>query len=264
MPSIFSLFEERHYCLQQSNRRQYTHDDPHNNSRAIRIFQCCLGWIGKSALAPLSISATERHSRNSRWLWNRAGAAQIFKKSPTDRFLARSVGRRYKSLCTTGLFVVDERISGAQNDKIIALETRLAPRFLPITPAFLERMREFKGTPYDVSIALSVEPVFVNQIAVGLELAGWDWKSYPEGNPRFVYGPAKQAIGLLGLVEGVHFEYDPDEGAAFKPAVDAMVSALKDANIEAFADPTKYEVSGGAKMPPNIIHINIGTKPLHE
>ncbi|MDP8997634.1 MAG: hypothetical protein M3O03_11635 [Pseudomonadota bacterium] len=42
------------------------------------------------------------------------------------------LGIAIESVCTVGLFVIDERISNAQQSKIIALETRLAPRWLTL------------------------------------------------------------------------------------------------------------------------------------
>jgi hypothetical protein len=83
------------------------------------------------------------------------------------------VGVAIEAVCTITLFVFDEGISSAQQSKIIALETRLAPRVL--TSEQFEEFKKLRGSVPAVSLMNSpqLEPsMFGAQMAEALNDAG--------------------------------------------------------------------------------------------
>ncbi len=66
-----------------------------------------------------------------------------------------------EAICTILLFGFDEGISNSQQSKIIALETRLAPRELsPDQQLFVATfIRPFAGTSFDMSMHVDIEPM---------------------------------------------------------------------------------------------------------
>lgn len=70
-------------------------------------------------------------------------------------------GVAIEALCTIFLFVFDEGISGAQQSKIIALETKLAPRTLTNeeSATLVEKLKRFSPQQYALSVAAGEEPV---------------------------------------------------------------------------------------------------------
>jgi hypothetical protein len=88
------------------------------------------------------------------------------------------VGVAIESLCTVCLFVFDERISDAQQSKIIALETRIAPRFISgdMRNRIADKMKPFAGQEYIGLVASDVADAWDlwREISLTLELAGWN------------------------------------------------------------------------------------------
>jgi hypothetical protein len=82
-------------------------------------------------------------------------------------------GIAVESLCTVSLFVFDERISFAQQSKIIELETQIAPR--PFKKLQFDATQSVKGKISAVNIMSeeSIEPnMFSTWITVALQKAG--------------------------------------------------------------------------------------------
>ena len=89
-------------------------------------------------------------------------------------------GIAIEALCTIFLFVFDEGIKNAQQSKIIALETRLAPRHLEQAAKFIYQAKAFSGTKFAMSAGPSFETEgFAIEIAEALRAAGWQWISWP-------------------------------------------------------------------------------------
>jgi hypothetical protein len=101
-------------------------------------------------------------------------------------------GVAMEAVCTLLLFGFDEGISSAQQSKIIALESRFAPR--PISPGeiadFMGALTSFKGTEFDLAIVTEQNPE-IRSVAVSLEktLAASKW----------VQVPCRCHIGIMNL-----------------------------------------------------------------
>lgn len=105
----------------------------------------------------------------------------------------------------------------------------------------------------------SVEPTFLVELVVALTVRGkWEFVSN-ERSPHFALRPYGN-IGTIGPTSGVLITYVI--GSGFDDAASALVKALQDAGIAAAPQAVPgFVVSRGAQMPPNIIHVNIGSKP---
>jgi hypothetical protein len=163
-------------------------------------------------------------------------------------------GIAVESLCTVLLFVVDERISNAQQSKIIALETRLAPRTVTMA-ALSERLRGFAGTNFDTAAMQDSEPMtLLVQIEDALLAAQWvqvDWK----GGPMQLDRPGRHDAGIIAA-SGVVVQVDAQKLSQFGSAVRALVSVLKAENIDASAN-----VVLNPSSTTDAIHIAVGRKP---
>jgi hypothetical protein len=82
-------------------------------------------------------------------------------------------GIAVESLCTVLLFVFDERVSGAQQSKIIALETRIAPRILTTAQSDVIQTLRSKVPAVFVLSSPDIEPaMFSAQLQASLVDAG--------------------------------------------------------------------------------------------
>jgi hypothetical protein len=150
-------------------------------------------------------------------------------------------------LCSISLFAFDEAIARNQRDKIIALETRLAPRDLSpsdqrdVTNAASPfSSQEFKITPY------SEDPESVHisrQIASALVGANWV--------PIQVKGP----VALLGVIRGVVIYSDDEAPDSTKKAADALADVLNSKNIAATVTPSLNHLT------PAQLNVTVGIKP---
>lgn len=83
------------------------------------------------------------------------------------------LGIAAESVCTISLFVVDERISGAQKDKIIALDEEISPRKL--TAGQIAALESLKGKYHRVNLSTETEWEpwsLAIQVSQALEKAG--------------------------------------------------------------------------------------------
>lgn len=160
-----------------------------------------------------------------------------------------------ESICTVCLFVFDEGISGVQQAKIIALETRLAPRKL--TNESLVRivavLSQFSNIPFDVAVDENAEPRrLLGQILGALYSAHWDRKSWGGPGGMAIYLEGK-AIALMPL-DGVTVAYDASQEKDFGPPAKALASALSNEGI-----PTA--VTTDAITRAEQIRLMVGVKP---
>jgi hypothetical protein len=107
-------------------------------------------------------------------------------------------------LFSLALFVSDEIVSGsqlieirAQQDKIVALETRLAPRVLKKEQlvAIANAILLFKRTSYDAAVSEDAEPRhLLGQILDILNAAHWERKPWEGSSGMAIYLEGKEGI----------------------------------------------------------------------
>jgi hypothetical protein len=152
-----------------------------------------------------------------------------------------------ESACTISLFVIDECISGAQQSKIVSLETKLAPRTLTVIAegeiaTDLRPFAPIEGAERPATQSVAVFPTsttfeaarLAESIAVSLEKAGW---SVNRNHVTMGYGDL--SINGVGM-------FLPTGGLA-DPAADAVILALAKQQIFSFKVPTRYK--GCAEIP---------------
>jgi hypothetical protein len=94
------------------------------------------------------------------------GVGIIFERPKYSKAVHRAAfwlivgGIGIEAICTIFLFVFDEGISGAQQSTIIALEERLASRWITDdqTTKLVTRLSEFAGTEYDAFASPKEKP----------------------------------------------------------------------------------------------------------
>lgn len=161
------------------------------------------------------------------------------------------VGVVLESACTIKLFVVDEGISSAQQSKIIALET---PRILTKDGAIrlVGKISQYPGTPYVWVQVAEMEVIFERAFLRALKEAGWkgDNAGVEKGDD-----PAKEELAAADA-KGIRIWYDPSRAGELKKPSEALRDALNDEKLTASAG----ETPANAELPPEMIHIQIGTR----
>jgi hypothetical protein len=190
------------------------------------------------------------------------GAGIVLEHGPAD---VRQVANRLviwgvvaETLCSLALFTFDEGISGAQQSKIIALETRLAPRFISEESRnrIAMKMKQFSGQEYSGMVASDVGDAWDlwREISGALDSAGWH-PIPPSGAPVTQFGPpaaiavAPQA-GVMILYAGTRF-------VDLHSRAEALAAAITAEAVAAGAGPA----SGATDQHPNAVLIVIGPKP---
>lgn len=149
------------------------------------------------------------------------------------------IGVIIESCCTVSLFVFDEAISDRQQEKIIALETRLAPRTLEPDQKnrIADAVKLFPDTAFDVGVSQDPDSRnLLGQILPVLATAHWDrqaWGGPGVGLAAYVDGKAIAFLPLDGLI----VEYNPASEAQFGKAANALAAALTKEGLD-----TKTEV----------------------
>ena len=164
-----------------------------------------------------------------------------------------------EAACTIVLFVFDEGISSAQQEKIISLESRLAARTLTVEQqhAITSAVSRFRDITFEISTYRhNTEAISLSkQILSSLDEAKWDFVD--------IYS---EPIGVVGGIFVVSNNSICDEKGACsedtppveQQAVTALVEALRGANLSA---------EGAAKtaLPVNpkrvAVMIQVGIKP---
>jgi hypothetical protein len=132
------------------------------------------------------------------------------------------IGVIIESLCTVSLFVIDEAISSAQQSKIIELEKRLAPRRLTAvqSASLAEKLKIFQGKNFILSAFGPESLDLALDIGRALETAGWVMQPWASG-----FNVASIPLNGVDIRAG---------SPAMKPAVNLLVSELKDNDIEEY------------------------------
>ncbi len=189
------------------------------------------------------------------------GAGIVFEAprfSPTVHKIAMwsvIIGVIAESASSIILFTFDEGISGAQQAKIIALETRLAPRTLTDSQqnAIAQAVEKFAGTPCDFSFPMDIEPIsFAWHIKEALVKAGWR----PQAAIGFTMhwnGPdAEISIGPVPVAIVIASSKQKEWGLP--------MLALKDALTAAGFEGIVAEAVPDEDSNPAAIHIKVSTK----
>jgi hypothetical protein len=158
------------------------------------------------------------------------------------------IGIVIEPICTLVLFAFDEGVSQAQQDKIIALEKRLADRELSDAQVATigGKLNRFPGQEWDITPYwdLKESVAIANRIYAALDLAHWKYVK-----------PAQSSF-LLGGVAGVLVYVHPDAAQETKDAANALVASL---NREGIIAEERPQNDPGHRS--NVIHMSVGTKP---
>jgi hypothetical protein len=154
-----------------------------------------------------------------------------------------------EAACTIFLFVFDEGISNAQQDKIIALEKRLAARSLSDeqAAAFSEKLKQFSGqeflvlpywkNPESFALANRIADVLINS-------AGWK------------IDQPKAFTMIAGVLTGIDVEIDEGASEQTEKAALELINALNAQDLVATAG-DKNKIPN----PTNKISLLVGIKP---
>lgn len=188
------------------------------------------------------------------------------------------VGVAVELVCTISLFVVDERVSNAQQLKIITLEEKLAPRNLSGDDVrrIALALKPLGGVPYDLGLPIALEPgsEIINQIIGIARDAGWHLQSVQGNVMKGLLDPISALMSLsaspLGISKstavpqilvsttdglvGIKFVFDPAFVAKLGTPAYTFAQLLTEAGIAA-------EAVEAPNMNSDVIHIAIGTKP---
>jgi hypothetical protein len=174
-----------------------------------------------------------------------------------------------EAFCTITLFVFDERISAAQQEKIIALEHRLAARALSDDQSAMIVSRISKAAPQDVGqIGYVFSATNDEEFALAIDLSdnvfsklGWTWKNWPT-QPGTIeittHLPGRdKKLGLVPL-SGVQVQaFD----SKLETVVATLVAALRDAGIEFVRTDPKADAELQKTNPQMTIMVMVGMKP---
>jgi hypothetical protein len=157
-----------------------------------------------------------------------------------------------ETICSVLLFGYDSNVIGSQNDKIIALEKRLAARTLTDDQiaAIVEQLKPFKGQEFDV-VTYWKNPeslAFTNRIYGGLISAGWKYDKPPNGE------------FILGVETGVVVWHDDRASVGTILAAKELIAALNANNADASADEAPQAHGPNEPIVSKIV-INVGIKP---
>jgi hypothetical protein len=163
------------------------------------------------------------------------------------------VGVAVEAACTITLFVFDEGISNVQQEKIVALETRLAFRSLSDEQFddVVEQMTPFKGQQFQiVTYWKNPEAVAIMaRIYEAITKAGW------------VYDKPENVLLIVGVEAGVLLWFDKRSESASK-AANRLITVLLQNHIHADEDPESARAKPADGTPiDNKITISIGMKP---
>jgi hypothetical protein len=126
----------------------------------------------------------------------------------------------FEAICTIFLFVFDEGISASQQSKIIALETKLAPRTLSEAEVVevAGTLKQFGGQEFTIASYGGEPAMLAGRLRNVFEIAGWKW-----------FNPEYQLMPLPGTV-GIQIWAYSDSS---REAARQLIKALDDKFIEA-------------------------------
>jgi hypothetical protein len=214
------------------------------------VFLVPLVLIGGDALATIVVG----------WgiIWEGPGQS-----AERHRIAARLVivGIAAETIFSLGLFAFDESISHSQQDKIIALETKLAPRSLSALDIadIGKHLAAYAGQKYLGSVSAGVAdgcPLW-GQINAALSVARW--QRVPVSD-TFSMGCDPRAESPTFPNMGVIVFSQKAAGEATAHAAEALTKALSDKFV-ARHETVEYNTSGTAINDPAVIVIEFGIKP---
>jgi hypothetical protein len=176
------------------------------------------------------------------------------------------VGVVIEAACTLLLFGFDEGISGAQQSRIIALDTELAKVRLPRTLSqdaiqrIAEKLRKYERTPFDLSLTPAAEGSFLEDIRRTLDFAHWDHLAYGGFAMSFDELRVQNGLphaGMVASVVGVRAVY---EDPSLKDAAESFAKTLRDEGFDAEPQAISGLATGSSPLKPNVMHIQIGNR----
>jgi hypothetical protein len=156
-------------------------------------------------------------------------------------------GVAFEAVCTLLLFGFDEGISNAQQSKIVRLESRLAARSLSETQVsdLKNSLRKFPGQHFQLfSYKYAEASDMAAQIGEAALAVGW------------IQDPLRPNTFLMSVMGGISVNIDDGASAPVKEAAGEIISALKEASIDATEDHRNNPQADVA-----VIGIAVGIKP---
>jgi len=198
------------------------------------------------------------------------GFGIIWEHGPPDvRVVANRLvigGVIVETICSALLFVYDANIIGDQNDQIIALERRLAPRVITKSqePALVAALKLFAGTEFDAATDVhDNEQMHLLAALMGvLKEAGWKqvpWQ-YAGGGITYNFGQGANASPSFGDVASydVELQVRREVYPKLKPAAEAIGYGLRNIGIAAHAVESDAATVNNANI--NALHVIVGQK----
>ena len=162
-----------------------------------------------------------------------------------------------EAAATVILLEFDEGISRAQQSKVIALETRLAPRELSTDQEkSIGDLVRPSPSAFDMAMHVDIEPMrLLGQIEETLVAAGWHEQAPTDGTQTFNRGEGKVPVGertMLGIWV-LHPADDPDLAKSASVLIRALLSEGLVTQDTLLSHP--------AASDRGVIHVWIGAKP---
>jgi hypothetical protein len=167
-------------------------------------------------------------------------------------------GVAVEALCMVCLFVVDESISSAQQEKIIALEKQIAPRNLTDEQKqkVAGKIISFAGTPFDLSMQQELKSMrLLDKIEDALLSA--KWVEHPPLSGAVQFDRMNRPKVAIRTVAGVWVLYPKRSGQVFENAATQLAEALRAEDITA----SLIVIDPGDEQDLGIIHVWVGGKP---
>jgi hypothetical protein len=171
------------------------------------------------------------------------------------------LGIALECVSTISLLEYDESISRGQRDKIIELETRIAPRHIDKDQQSIiaNALRGFPAPEFDLCITPGVEEDFITELRETLVAGGWTIRNFGGklATPEQLIVPDGKipGIGVCGST-GVNIFMDPKLGPRFGQSAAVVRLALSKLGIAASA----YTMETDEHMRADMVHVQIGSR----
>jgi hypothetical protein len=137
----------------------------------------------------------------------------------------------------------EQAVIREQNDKIIALEQRLAPRVISEAQSteLIAKLKPFAGTEFDAAagaIQDREQMSLLQSMMSILVTAGWiqvDWR-YASGGLTYNFGVGNKGAGIgSAIADNVEIQLRSESFDRLKPSAATLIGALRGIGIEAVA-----------------------------
>jgi hypothetical protein len=165
-------------------------------------------------------------------VWESKGGGEDFTKVAHATVLGSVVAETIFMLL---LFASEEYTTGLQREKIISLETRLAPRSLTddTKGKLASDLKSYAGQKFTFVVMPSPEAItFMLQIGDLLEKAGWKWVPNTQGGIAYPFGGKPNAaidFAIFDLQIGI---FPADISKLKQPAGALQMALFKNAGLE--------------------------------